>query len=72
VTIRRGYASDGRGTLNGDGTLMAVATSQGTVIWDLDPDHLAAAACRVAGRDITRDEWSEHLASLGPYRTVCR
>src|SRR5262245_24688399 len=26
-------------------------------IWDLDPEHWIDAACRVAGRNLTREEW---------------
>jgi WD40 repeat protein len=38
--------------------------------WDLDPQQWVDAACRFAGRDLTRDEWDRY----GPkdtYRTTC-
>ena len=53
---------------------MAVAFGDGgngIVIWDLDPEHLATAACRLAGRNLTPTEWDTHLADLGDYRPTC-
>ena len=40
-------------------------------LWDLDPDQWVAAACRVAGRNLTRDEWNAHIGDLAPYRATC-
>ena len=47
------------------------ASGNGIIIWDLDPEHLAAAACRLAGRNLTPTEWDTHLAGLGDYRPTC-
>ena len=32
---------------------VAIGGGDGIAIWDFDPDHLAAAACRLAGRNLT-------------------
>ncbi|WP_158578561.1 serine/threonine-protein kinase [Spongiactinospora rosea] len=55
---------DGRwlSTLDGDGRLARVRT---------DPEWLAAAACRRAGRTLTEKEWQASLPGL-PYQDVCR
>jgi DNA-binding SARP family transcriptional activator/class 3 adenylate cyclase len=57
--------------LRADGDQLAVGTSQGVVAWDLDPETLVEAACRVAGRDLTESEWRDNIGSLAPYRSVC-
>jgi hypothetical protein len=45
--------------------------SHATQIWDLEPDHWPAAACRVAGRNLTREEWASNIGTLAPYRATC-
>jgi WD40 repeat protein len=61
-----------RGTsLRPDGMAIAIGDGNGIAIWDIRPDHLQAAACRLAGRNLTRPEWSTHLAQLGEYRLTC-
>ena len=57
--------------LRDDGGQLALGTGQGVVVWDLEPDQLVAAACRLAGRDLTREEWADHLSAFGPYHPVC-
>lgn len=57
--------------LRPDGGAVAVTDAAGVVLWDLDPDHLAAAACRVAGRDLTPSEWSTYLVEVGVPRPTC-
>jgi hypothetical protein len=42
-----------------------------TQLWDLDPEHWEQAACRVAGRNLTPAEWTEHIGDLAPYRPTC-
>lgn len=59
------------GFLRPDGQALAVTVTDGVAIWDLDPDRLVAAACRLAGRDLTDVEWATYLANLGPYRSTC-
>jgi hypothetical protein len=38
--------------------------------WDVDPTDWASHACEVAGRNLTREEWSQFLPDRA-YRTVC-
>lgn len=57
--------------LRPDGKALAVTDSTGVVVWDLDPEHLADAACAVAGRNLTRTEWASYLGDLGDYRETC-
>ena len=58
------------GSLRPDGRAVAVSVSDGVAIWDLDPDHLAAA-CRMAGRNLTTAEWATYLSELGDRRATC-
>jgi hypothetical protein len=64
-------ALSSRAAIRGDGDQVAIGTDRGVVIWDLDPETLLDAACRVAGRDITENEWRVNIGSVAPYRTVC-
>jgi DNA-binding SARP family transcriptional activator/WD40 repeat protein len=57
--------------LRPDGLEAAVATNQGIVVWDLDPEHWAEGACQVAGRNLTRAEWDQYIGDLASYRTTC-
>ncbi|KRE28525.1 hypothetical protein ASG80_21020 [Agromyces sp. Soil535] len=59
------------GVLRADGTELAVNVPAGIALWDLRPSSHADAACRMAGRDLTRDEWIAYLSALGPYRSTC-
>jgi hypothetical protein len=57
--------------LRPDGRELAYTVAQGIAIWDLDPAHQYAAACHIAGRELTTDEWATYLADLGPWRATC-
>lgn len=57
--------------LRPDGKALAVTDADGVVVWDLDPEHLVDAACALAGRDLTRSEWTSYLNDLGSYRETC-
>ena len=59
------------GDIRPDGLEMAIGSDAGTSIWDLDPDHWVTAACAMAGRNLTRQEWDTHLSWAGPYRETC-
>jgi hypothetical protein len=39
--------------------------------WDLDPTHWVTAACRMAGRNLTEEEWSIYISDLAPYHETC-
>jgi DNA-binding SARP family transcriptional activator/WD40 repeat protein len=59
------------GHLRPDGEAVAVTVSDGVEMWDIDAEHLAEAACRMAGRNLTETEWDTYLGSLGEYRKTC-
>ncbi|GAA1061061.1 hypothetical protein GCM10009573_24880 [Agromyces bracchium] len=65
----------GQGTFSGviraDGEELAVNIATGIALWDLRAPSHADAACRMAGRDLTRDEWRAYLSGFGPYRSTC-
>jgi WD40 repeat protein len=45
-----------------DGSHLVAAYASGRAyVWDIRPRSLAAHACRVAGRRLTRAEWEEFL-----------
>ncbi|MGH3362522.1 MAG: BTAD domain-containing putative transcriptional regulator [Nocardioides sp.] len=39
--------------------------------WDPDIDHAVDFACRVAGRNFTREEWRTHFGDRRPYVRLC-
>ncbi|WP_062202663.1 nSTAND1 domain-containing NTPase [Demequina salsinemoris] len=57
--------------LSPDGARLAINVEQGVAIWDLDPSHLAEAACDVAGRNLTHAEWDAFLPDGGDWRATC-
>ena len=60
-----------RAVLAPDGHRVAYDTPDGVVVWDLHPDLLRAAACRVAGRDLTGAEWAQYVGTLSPQFDLC-
>ena len=58
-------------SLRPDGRELAVVIDAGIQLWDLDRESQAAAACRIAGRDLTREEWDTYLGGMAPYRSTC-
>jgi hypothetical protein len=59
-----------QGWLRPDGAAVAVNGPFGVLEWTLDPEALAAAACELAGRNLTRAEWATYLPDQ-PYRRTC-
>ncbi len=59
--------------LQPDGSELAVGGggSAGIAVWELDPASWVAAACRVAGRNLTVDEWDRYIGTLAPYHETC-
>jgi WD40 repeat protein len=53
------------------GTRLAVNGVDGVQIWDLDPDRWVEAACELAGRNLTREEWATNVGELAPYGATC-
>jgi len=66
----RWLAVGGQAT-NNDGPQSDPQAAHAAQIWDLDPQDWVSAACRLAGRNLTREEWSTHIGSLAPYRATC-
>ena len=55
-----------------DGKELAVPYGDlGLVLWDLDPHHWLDAACALAGRNLTPDEWDQYLSAFGDYHESC-
>lgn len=59
------------GFLRPDGKELAINQRDGVILWNIDPQHLAAAACSLAGRNLTQLEWKTLLGDIGPYRETC-
>jgi WD40 repeat protein len=63
-------AAGGSVAFTNDGTL-TIADSSGSVrTWDPSPSTWVAAACRMAGRDLTEAEWRSYLPNRA-YEPVC-
>jgi hypothetical protein len=58
------------GWLRPDGAAVAVNGPFGVLEWTLDPEALAAAACQLAGRNLTRAEWATYMTGE-PYEQTC-
>ena len=50
--------------------LMVSALGDHVVLWNIAIEQWPDIACRAAGRNLTRDEWSRHFGSE-PYRPTC-
>lgn len=59
------------GYLRPDGRELLVNMRDGVAAWDLDPDAQFDAACRLAGRNLTREEWATYFGAIAPYRETC-
>lgn len=65
-------AADVRGLVfSPDGSLLAVATNDSAIgLWEVGFAAWRARACRIAGRDLTSEEWQQYLNGE-PYRKTC-
>jgi hypothetical protein len=43
----------------------------GVALWDLDPAAWVDAACAIAGRNLTHEEWATYVGDLAPYTATC-
>ncbi len=57
--------------LRPDGRELLVNMREGIAVWNLDPDTWFDAACRLAGRNLTPEEWATHFGAIAPYRETC-
>ena len=54
----------------GDGQQLVTSGAAGLMSWDLRPESWRTIACRLAGRNLTDEEWSTFLPGE-PYRMTC-
>ena len=54
----------------GEDHLLTASPLDGVIAWDTNPADGAARACELAGRDLTRAEWTRYLTDQ-PYRRTC-
>jgi len=57
-----------------DGSTLAVGGGGADApvkIWSLDPATWVDAACRLAGRNLTHEEWDSYIGDLAPYAATC-
>jgi DNA-binding beta-propeller fold protein YncE len=64
------FPSDDIPVLFRNGDTLATNTPAGIVLWDLNPDNWETAACRMAGRNLTADEWATYFPEEEP-RATC-
>lgn len=63
--------ANGAPAFSADGTQLLVADQNGSIqTWDLDPSTWRATACRLAGRELTEQEWQTYLPDR-PYTNTC-
>jgi hypothetical protein len=60
---------DDRGAIAPGGAEVAATTTAGVQRFTLDRSTLRRAACRIAGRELTRAEWARYLG--GTPRDLC-
>lgn len=41
------------------------------ILWDLDVESLKTEACRTANRNLSCQEWRQHIGPEVPYRKTC-
>jgi WD40 repeat protein len=59
------------GSIRPDGNAVATNSPHGVAVWDIDPAHLADAACKVAGRNLTPTEWDTYIGDARDHRATC-
>ncbi len=59
--------------LRADAGMVALETpsDNGIELWSLDPAAWVKAACAIAGRNLTTEEWTTYIGDLGEYRATC-
>jgi len=67
------FGSDTNASLAPDGkSFVSVPVGGGPLTeWNLDPDFWEEQACKAAGRNLTRAEWTKFLPPGAPYRATC-
>lgn len=44
-----------------DGSVLLTNSPAGVLAWDLRPDAQARAACAIAGRELSEEEWASYF-----------
>ena len=57
------------GYLSADGKTLITALPDGILLWDLVPEHQALAACALAGRELSEQEWATYFPGEKPVAT---
>lgn len=70
------FRIDGSGvrtvTFSPNGQQLAAGNDNGRIsVWDLSIESWQEHACKLVGRNLTQDEWKQHLGGR-PYRETCR
>jgi WD40 repeat protein/tRNA A-37 threonylcarbamoyl transferase component Bud32 len=61
-----------RNAFSPDGRLLATAgVDANAMLWEVDPAVWRERACAIAGRNLTREEWTLYVPSGRPYRPTC-
>ena len=58
-------------TIRPEGLEAAILTKDGIAIWDLDPTGWMRAACQIASRNLTQQEWERYIGNLDEYHVTC-
>jgi WD40 repeat protein len=58
-------------SLDGMTLVLGGGASDGVQVWDLRPSAWIDAACRLAGRNLTVEEWDSNIGDLAEYRPTC-
>jgi hypothetical protein len=70
-TANPGPGLDAYVAMRPDGRQFAITSSAGVLVWTLDPEIMADAACARAGRDLTEAEWDRYIGSLARRTPLC-
>jgi WD40 repeat protein len=54
-----------------DGKLLASASYDGVRLWDIEVESLVSEACRIANRNLSKDEWSSFVGAEVTYGRTC-
>lgn len=49
----------------------SVAQNGELKIWDVSEARMQAAFCTITGRELTSEEWNEHIGKIIPYQKLC-
>jgi WD40 repeat protein len=55
-----------------DGLTLLTASTDSTIVFhDMNPEAWQERACRLANRNLTRDEWKLYIGDTAPYEAIC-